>query len=72
MFTAEYDILVRNRRTQLLREAEHERLLTEMKQQKTVQIATTSSRQWALWLGCSLVKWGRKLEQFGLPGNVSA
>lgn len=69
MFTAEYDILVRNRQAELLREAEHERLLTEVKQQQTIR---TSSRQWVAWLGCSLVKWGRKLEQFGLPGNVSA
>ena len=69
MFTAEYDMLVRSRRAELLREAEHERLLAAAKQQQTMR---TSSRQWAARLACSLVKWGRKLEQFGLPGNVPA
>jgi hypothetical protein len=69
MFTAEYEILVRSRQAELLREAEHDRLVAAAKQQER---ARTSFRQWAARPGYSLVKWGRKLEQFGLPGKVSA
>lgn len=69
MFTADYEVLVRSRQAELLREAEHERLAAAVKAEKR---ARTSLRQRAARLGYALVKWGRKLEQFGLPGNVSA
>lgn len=69
MFTAEYEVLVRSRQAELLREAERERLAAAVKPQ---QMAHPSSRQLAARLGCSLVQWGRKLEQYGQPGKVSA
>jgi hypothetical protein len=71
MFTAEYEVLVRSRQAALLREAERERRAAAVKPQKTARSARTSSRQLAAGLGCSLIKWGRKLEQFALP-NASA
>ncbi len=69
MFTADYEVLVRNRQAELLREAEQERLAAAAKPGKK---ARTSPRQQAARLGYVLVKWCRKLEQVGLPGNVSA
>jgi hypothetical protein len=69
MFTADYEVLVRNRQAELLRETEQERRAIAVKPEKK---ARTSPRQQAARLGYVLVKWGRKLEQVGLPDNASA
>lgn len=67
MFTADYEVLVRNRQAELLREAKQERLAAIAKPEKRVRIRRRAAR-----VGYILVRWGRKLEQFALPGHVSA
>jgi hypothetical protein len=69
MFTADYEVLVRNRQAELLREAEQERRAAAVKPGRKARV---SFRQRAARLGYALVKWGRKLEQSGSPGHVSA
>lgn len=69
MYPAGYDFLIRSRQETLLREAERERLIAAARQQGTVE---ASFRPWTVRLGCSLLKWGRKLEHFGLAGKARA
>ena len=69
MYPAGYDFLIRSRQETLLREAEHERLIAAARQQGP---ARTSFRPWTVRLGSSLVKWGRRLEHFGLAGKARA
>ncbi len=60
--------LAQARQEELLREAEHERLLRAARLQQSRQ--RHFHRRWANWLGVHMVRWGQKLEDFGTLGEV--
>jgi hypothetical protein len=51
------------RQEELLREAEHERLIRAARLQQPRQ--PRFHRRWANWLGVHMARWGQKLEDFG-------
>jgi hypothetical protein len=55
------------RQAELLKQAEIERLLRQAESDRPE--ALPIPRRGASWPGIHLVKWGRKLEQFGTPDN---
>lgn len=59
MFLINEYTLIRQRQEDMLRQAEHERLLQAMK--PGVQL----HKVLIVWFGTHLVKWGQKLEMFG-------
>ena len=62
--------LVRMRQEDLLRQAEHWRLIRAIQLQS--QGSVRYHRKWAGWLGTLLGVWGRKPEHFGTTVEVSS
>jgi hypothetical protein len=64
------EVLSRERHSDLLRQAEHDRLISTIERQRRHQLHL--HRWWAYKIGHNLVKWGRQLERIGTSPTPSA
>ena len=59
---------IRRGQEELLRQAEHERMIRAARRKQWPQQGL--HQKFANWLGTHMVNWGQKLEQFGAPGRL--
>lgn len=67
MFPMDKYNMIRNHQQDLLQQAEHERLIQEVKHQ---QHGTKFQHKLANWLGMKMVRWGQSLERVGTLETV--
>ena len=63
------ELMSQQQRQEMLEQAEHERLALAVRRLERAD--GPFHRLWAYQLGSTMVKWGRKLEQFGTPHRVA-
>lgn len=63
------EVLSQQRRLEMSKQAERERLAMEA--QRPERSTMPFHRSWAQQLGSNMVKWGRRLEQFGTASRAA-
>lgn len=69
MYPLYSEIQSQRRRLEMLKQAEHERLALAI--QRPERLDRPFHRSWARQLGSTMVKWGQRLEQFGMASKAA-
>ncbi len=69
MYPLYSEILSQQRRLEMLKQAKHERLAMAVRGSE--RFDGPFHRIWAYQLGGTMVKWGQKLEQFGMASRAA-